>query len=64
MCPIYEYKCDGCEIIEEILTNTPAEQMCVKCKDCGRGMDRIMSVPSEPRSTGKGFYKPTLTEWD
>lgn len=54
--PIYEYKCKQCnhqfENVEFSEKDKPQE-----CADCGaKEFDKVISVPSEPKFMGKGFY--------
>lgn len=54
--PIFEYKCKQCkhefESVEFSENDAPKN-----CADCGsEEFEKVLSVPSEPKFIGKGFY--------
>lgn len=54
--PIYEYKCKQCEHKFESVEFSNDDKP-KNCADCGSvEVNRVISVPSEPKFVGKGFY--------
>jgi len=52
--PLYEYECDPCRQIKEILVRNPADAAI--CPDCGNeNMQRLLSVPSAPAMGGRSL---------
>lgn len=47
--PIYEYRCEDCGELSEVLAGVGGTEGPVACKSCGsRRVERILSVPSIP----------------
>lgn len=54
--PIFEYKCKNCDKTFESVEFSGQDKP-VECVDCNSDqLQRVMSVPSEPKFCGKGFY--------
>jgi putative FmdB family regulatory protein len=55
--PIYEFKCDACQLIEE--TNIPGwkEGQSPNCFKCNEPMRRVISMPAGVHFKGSGFYE-------
>lgn len=58
--PIYDYKCEECEIVEELLqsmndTNIP------KCPKCNKPMERVFSRGTSFRLAGGGWARDSYT---
>jgi putative FmdB family regulatory protein len=53
--PLYEYVCEKCGIFEVIQAIKDSE---IKvCPNCGKCVEKILSVPSAPKFNGTGFYE-------
>lgn len=52
--PIYEYKCDVCNNIKEVIT--PEYQHVERCKTCGKEMYRIFPTKTTFHLKGDGWY--------
>jgi len=52
--PIYEYKCDKCNLVKEA-THKMNEKPIIKCDKCHKKMRRIFSVAGI-KFVGPGFY--------
>jgi putative FmdB family regulatory protein len=53
--PIYEYKCQACGEVAEILIRTPGDAQKVRCPACDSSeLTRLMSRPALIRSHGGG----------
>lgn len=56
--PIYDYMCDTCGFIDEILQK-PEERAVINCPECGVGQfEPQLSAPDQFRLMGDGFYEP------
>lgn len=55
--PIYEFKCDKCDILTE--TNIPGwkEGQAPDCHKCNEKMKKMVSLPGGIHFKGSGFYK-------
>lgn len=57
MCPIFEYECPNCQLVEEKLVLPSERPMRPLCPKCGQAkMEKIMSV-SNFSLKGKGWSK-------
>lgn len=54
--PIYEFKCDVCEICEEKNVSFKDYQV-PNCHKCSQPMRKLVSMPASPKLIGGGFYK-------
>lgn len=55
--PIYEYKCDDCSTVSEILVKNTENQSKVVCPNCRSGnLDKLISAPGAVMSKGGGFH--------
>jgi len=56
--PIYEYECEDCEVVIELLqkVNDPAPTI---CSECGGKLTRVISGGTTFRLIGDGFYNQT-----
>lgn len=51
--PIYEYKCDDCGTVSEILVKNTSKQSEVVCPQCQSGnLDKLISAPGAVMSKG------------
>ena len=53
--PIYEYKCQNCDIIIEREAKIGTAPKKIKCKKCGKFCERYFSTPLI-QFKGSGFY--------
>lgn len=51
--PIYEYKCNDCETVSEILVKSRAKESEVTCPDCNSSnLNKLISVPGAMMTKG------------
>lgn len=56
MCPIYEYQCDGCKKVFEIIQSVDRKPT-AKCIDCNsKKVSNVIGTPHF-KLKGEGFYK-------
>lgn len=60
MCPIYEYDCDECGIIEKLMNFEGSSIEYIKC-DCGNEAKKVMSQTSF-RLKGGGWFAGGYTK--
>jgi putative FmdB family regulatory protein len=54
--PIYEYKCDECGAVSEVLVKNTANQLTVVCSSCqSSNVTRLISAPAAVRIKGSGY---------
>lgn len=46
--PLYDFKCSGCGITEEIFIRSFRDKDKVKCATCGKKMDSIITITAKP----------------
>jgi len=44
--PMYEYKCDNCMVVHDVLVPLKMFDILVKCPDCDGSLKRLVSSPS------------------
>ncbi len=55
--PIYEYKCNDCGAVSEILVKNTGTQRESECPGCGSvKMEKLISAPGAVFSKGGGFH--------
>lgn len=53
--PIYEYKCDECGAVSEVLVRNTASQSSAICSSCNSShVSRLVSAPAAVMSKGSG----------
>ncbi len=52
--PLYEYKCDKCGLLEEVIQKV-ADKPLKKCSQCGGPLHKILSSPAI-QFKGSGWY--------
>ncbi len=58
--PIYEYKCEKCGTIDEVLLLKEGDADDIKCSSCAStDMKKIMSAHNTGSSQGGGFTMPS-----
>jgi len=54
--PKYDFRCDSCNIVEELLFQIDKSDTIPPCSLCGANMRRLYAPPAI-RFKGPGFYK-------
>ncbi|TWT93186.1 FmdB family zinc ribbon protein [Stieleria varia] len=53
--PIYEYECDACKDVAEVLVRRPEDTQAVRCPQCDSDqMHRVMSATAAPNMNAGG----------
>lgn len=52
--PIYEYKCEDCGALDEIITNNRLETLC--CEQCNGVMNVLVSAPAQFKFQGGAIF--------
>ena len=59
--PIYEYKCEDCGKVSEILVKNRARESEVLCPECQAGnLKKLISIPGAVMTKGKGTELPPM----
>ena len=53
--PLYEYKCNGCNITFDVTRSYQERETAIECPACGLDSTRVYSVPGV-QFKGTGFY--------